>query len=233
MLTRITLTILLTTSLFQDASSQVDIVDIELGLTMEQVQDQETATLIRATPDSLFYKTQIAGLDATLIYVMYKGFMLEAIGVFDRGHNSPDPYIQDFRTINDALMEKLGSGIFGPHKNGEEPDSWHSPVSIDHLNEMKTHYQDSLGLAVQSGHAQYLNGWMDEERMVELRLSGGRRAKRSVPVSMYKGEGFLSDVFGCLPWPSHFSRRIKGRHAGDERAEEAEVKILKGTYSSR
>ena len=84
MLTRITLTILLTTSLFQDASSQVDIVDIELGLTMEQVQDQETAALIRVTPDSLFYKTQIAGLDATLIYVMYKGFMLEAIGVFDQ-----------------------------------------------------------------------------------------------------------------------------------------------------
>ena len=186
---RLILTILLTVSLFQDVSAQLDIVDIELGITREQVQEQETATLIRATPDSLFYKTQIAGLDATLIYVMYRGLMLEAIGVFDSAYESPDLYIQDYHTVNNALMEKLGSGFNGPKNDREEPDGWYSGISRQHLNEMKARYQDSVAVAVQHGYAQYLNGWTDEERLVEVRLAGGRRAKRSVPVSMYKGEG--------------------------------------------
>ena len=196
----------------QTVIAQATPLDVKVGFSLEQLREQETVELIRETTDSLFYGAQVAGINATLIYVQYGGVVLEAVYVFEQNHMDPEVYIEDFFSVNAFLQEIFGRGfreIPGP--------SWHSKTSRAHLESLPSLYGDSLGVAVERGFAQYLNSWTMEDKQIQLRLVGGWLAKRMVPISKYEGEGAYMMIQIMVRDEELQQRFIKGRNEMYER----------------
>ena len=148
-----------------------DFRSVAWGMTKEEVLGAEELAPLEQSELSLTYKVEVAGYEAALLYLFEKGRLLSAGYVFDVTRENQNDYVTDFDNLRDMYAKVYGK----PESIGQK---WY--------DETYKGNSGKYGLAIASGHMEYLASWQTETTEVHLVLNGG------------EGEIFLGTVYRAI-----------------------------------
>jgi|ETNmetMinimDraft_20_1059909.scaffolds.fasta_scaffold87095_2 hypothetical protein len=105
----------------------------------------------------LAYKTDVSGLNATMVYLFAADKLYSAKYIFTEDHTYDNDYINDYKTIQKILTNKYGTPA-------EDETLWRNSL-----------YQDDpekYGFALAYGHLVYYSSWNLEKTEISLFING-------------------------------------------------------------
>jgi len=135
------------------------------GMTKETVRNCEKKDPVRDDKSTLIYRDTIMGLDMAVFYYFVNNKLVRSgYGVMEK-HSNDNLYINDYKEIKNALIEKYGE----PSEKWVNEKEYKEIVWLDDL------YKDDpsrWGFAISIGDLAYQLIWITEETEVYLSLKG-------------------------------------------------------------
>jgi hypothetical protein len=137
--------------------SAQDFKTVSWGMTMEQVIEAEEIKTYSKAPDSINYKTEMAGLPAVLVYIFDEGELVKAKYKFNLEYLDPNDYIRDYEMLKGKLVDKYGQ----PY---DTEVSWQN----DRYKEDRMKW----GTALNNGNVVFYDRWKGDFNKVDLGMLG-------------------------------------------------------------
>lgn len=140
------------------ADNNYDFRNVKWGMSVQNVIDSESLTLIANQDEQLFYSTSILNRECYLFYGFKNNNLLNSAGYFFKiEHSNFNSYIDDYLEIQNALISKYGEPL-------ENERIWN--------NDLLKNNTQNWGTAISMGYLQYRSLWKTETTKIILKMYG-------------------------------------------------------------
>lgn len=129
------------------------------GMSKSEVKQNENASIIEETDETLQYMTNLDNDKVTLVYSFVDDKLISALYFFNNSYQNPNKYIYDYERINSFLKRK-----YGKTSNQLDEQEW--------SNTLFKNDPENWGLAVSIGQLVYVNYWSKESTQIIHMLTG-------------------------------------------------------------
>jgi hypothetical protein len=134
-----------------------DFRNVRWGMSRQEVRESEDLQPLEESPDHLAYTTEVACLEAILVYSFVQAKLAAAMYIFSGQHANNNEYIADYERLKAHLEQKYGtpseSGVNWKNRSyKDDPENW--------------------GLALAAGQVAFISGWALPGTAISFLLGG-------------------------------------------------------------